>query len=146
MNEPYTLVVEEAPDADDVRIVLDGLRAYNRSCVGDDDHRTLAVFLRDEQGTLVAGLLGGTYWGWLHVDIVWVQDGLRRQGYGRAILAAAEQEALRRGCRYAHLDTMSFQALPFYEKAGYTLFGELQDLPAGHSRYFLKKALCDRIP
>jgi hypothetical protein len=39
------------------------------------------------------------------------------------------------------LDTMSFQALDFYLKLGYTVFGRLDDLPEGHSRIFLKKAL-----
>jgi hypothetical protein len=36
---------------------------------------------------------------------------------------------------------MSFQAQPFYEKQGYTVFGVLEDLPDGHKRIFLKKDL-----
>jgi hypothetical protein len=36
---------------------------------------------------------------------------------------------------------MSFQALPFYLQAGYTVWGELVDMPVGHQRYFLQKAL-----
>jgi hypothetical protein len=40
-----------------------------------------------------------------------------------------------------HLDTMSFQALPFYQKQGYTVFGILEDLPEGHRRYYLRKDL-----
>jgi GNAT superfamily N-acetyltransferase len=99
------------------------------------------VFVRDAKAEIVGGLLGGTYWGWLYVDILWVKDSLRGQGYGRALLAEAEQEAVRRGCRHAHLDTMSFQALEFYQQQGYTVFGELHDLPTGHSRHFMKKRL-----
>jgi hypothetical protein len=56
-------------------------------------------------------------------------------------LVDAEQEALRRDCRHGHLDTMSFQALEFYKRQGYTVFGELRDLPVGYTRYFMKKAL-----
>jgi len=70
-----------------------------------------------------------------------VDERLRGRGYGRELLAAAEQEAVRHGCRAAHLDTMSFQALPFYLKQGYTVFGELHDWPPGHARYFLQKSL-----
>ena len=114
---------------------------FNRSQVGDDNHRALAIFLRDRQDTIIAGLTGGTYWGWLHIDILWVDEQIRGQGYGRKLLAAAEQEAARRGCQYTHLDTMSFQARGFYEKQGYVVFGELKDLPQGHRRYYLKKAL-----
>ena len=46
-----------------------------------------------------------------------------------------------RGCRYAHLDTFSYQARPFYDRLGYRLFGELENYPPGHSRFFLRKQL-----
>jgi hypothetical protein len=52
-----------------------------------------------------------------------------------------EEEATRRGCKYAYLDTLSFQARGFYEKHGYTVFGELAHFPPGHRKYFLKKDL-----
>jgi len=39
------------------------------------------------------------------------------------------------------IDTMDFQALPFYERHGYSVFGVLDDMPRGHQRFFLKKAL-----
>jgi hypothetical protein len=64
-----------------------------------------------------------------------------RQGEAQRGLAQAEQEAARRGCHDASLDTTSFQALPFYLKHGCTLWGQLDDFHIGHSRYFLKKAL-----
>ena len=72
---------------------------------------------------------------------MWLDESVRRQGYGRTLVTMAEQIATERGCHAAHLDTMSFQALGFYLKPGYTVFGRLDDLPEGHSRIFLKKAL-----
>jgi GNAT superfamily N-acetyltransferase len=73
--------------------------------------------------------------------VLWIDESVRRQGYGKQLLHAAEQEALRRDCRAAHLDTMSFQALPFYERQGYSVFGVLDDLPVGEKRIFLCKRL-----
>ncbi|MBN1886438.1 MAG: GNAT family N-acetyltransferase [Thermoflexales bacterium] len=140
-RDAYTLTVEEDPEPEEVALVIEGLRAYNRSHAGDDDHRKLAVFVRDAQERIVGGLLGDTYWGWLGVSILWIEESHRRQGHGRALLVAAEREAVQRGCQYAHLDTMSFQAIGFYQKLGYRLYGELHDMPAGHSRYFLWKEL-----
>lgn len=133
--------LENDPSPDDVAAVREGLRAFNRRHAPDDAHRELVLFLRDPDGTLAGGLLGDTYWGWLYVGILWLEEGHRRRGYGTRLLAAAEQEARRRGCHHAHLDTMSFQSLPFYEKRGYRVWGELQDLPSGHSRIFLSKKL-----
>jgi GNAT superfamily N-acetyltransferase len=141
MNQPYTLILEDMPDPTDVQFIQAGLLAYNRLHAAHDNYRPLAVFLRAADQALVGGLLGATYWGWLHIDVLWLHESVRRQGFGERLLLTAEQEAIRRGCRYAHLDTMSFQALPFYEQHGYTVFGVLPDLPAGHSRYFLKKEL-----
>ncbi|MCA9909224.1 MAG: GNAT family N-acetyltransferase, partial [Anaerolineae bacterium] len=50
-------------------------------------------------------------------------------------------EALRRGCNYAHVDTLDFQAPDFYRQLGYTVWGQLDDLPPGHTRYFMRKTL-----
>ena len=55
------------------------------------------------------------------------------------MLQLAEYEAWQRGCRHAHLDTMDWQALPFYEKEGYRVFGVLDDLPKGHQQIFMYK-------
>ena len=64
---------------------------------------------------------------------------MRGRGLGGRLLAAAEQEAVRRGCVGALLDPHDFQAPAFYYKHGYELFGTLTDLPPGHVRYYLAK-------
>jgi GNAT superfamily N-acetyltransferase len=137
---PITLSIEDQPDPAQRRAILDGLIAFNRQHAPDDNYRPLTIFLRNYE-RIVGGLLGETYWGWLHIDILWIEEGYRRQGYGEQLLAMAEAEALRRDCPCVHLDTLSFQALPFYERNGYTIFGTLPDHPVGHTRYFLQKRL-----
>ena len=137
------MVVEETPDPADVQFLRVQLTAFNRARAADDQFQPLVILVRDAGGQIVGGLVGGTYWGWLYTEILWVEEGLRGKGYGRSLLAAAEAEAAGRGCRNAHLDTMDFQALRFYQKQGYSIFAELEDIPAGsgHRRYSLKKRL-----
>jgi GNAT superfamily N-acetyltransferase len=109
----------------------------------------LALALRNDSGAIVGGLIGEMHWGWLRIDILAVEKGLRGQGWGGLLLAEAERMAVEAGCHHAWLDTFSFQARPFYEKAGYRVFGELADYPVGQSRYFLAKTLTldgDRAP
>jgi hypothetical protein len=53
----------------------------------------------------------------------------------------AEREALLRGCPRVFVDTLSFQALPFYEKCGYSVHSSLPDFPPGGARYSLTKQL-----
>ena len=142
MGTPDCVIsLEDASRPEDVAKVIKGLEAYNLQFAPPDGYRPLNVFLRTSQRQVVGGLIGLTYWGWLYVDRLWLKEDLRGQGYGKQILAAAEAEALRRGCRHAHLDTLSFQALDFYERRGYAVWGVLEDLPPGHRRHFLKKDL-----
>ena len=81
------------------------------------------------------------YWDWLYIDLLWVKDELRGLGYGHRILTLVEQEARQLGAKNAFMDTFSFQAPDFYKQHGYQVFGELNDFPPGHQRYFLKKQL-----
>ncbi len=136
-----TFFLEDKPSPADLQTIEDGLNAYNDTQAEQAHWHGLALLLRDDQGHLVAGLDGSTYYGWLYVSNLWVAESLRGQGYGRELMLRAEQEAVRRGCRHAYLDTFDFQALGFYQKLGYEIFGTLPDFPAGHSRYFLNKRI-----
>jgi GNAT superfamily N-acetyltransferase len=118
-----------------------GLREFNDAAAGNPAFRPLRVIARDEARELIGGLLGATYWGWLHVEVLWVAAAQRRHGCGTRLLALAESEAERRGCRDAYLDTFSFQARPLYERLGYRVVGTLDDFPSGHQRYFMAKRL-----
>ena len=132
--------IEDAPSDADVEVLPNGLEAFNESrWPGHQQWRPLAVFAR-EGGSIVAGLAGETYSGWLFIRYLWVSDALRGQGIGRKLMAGAEARALERGCHSAWVDTFSFQAPGFYPKLGYQVFGEL-DYPPGHKRIFLQKRL-----
>jgi len=133
--------IDLQPSLADEQVVHDGLRRHNdgyRSTAGDV---AFAVFLRGSEGHILGGLLAKAGRGWLHIKTLWVDPGLRGQGYGSRLLAAAEEEGRRRGCHGAYLDTFSFQARPFYERFGYEVFGTLDDFPAGHQRFFMRKPL-----
>ena len=90
---------------------------------------------------MIGGILGGTYWGWMYVDVLWVHENHRHKGIGSKLLREAETEALCRGCHHVHLDTMSWQAPEFYKKHGYEVIGILPNIPNGNQKYLLMKAL-----
>lgn len=101
----------------------------------------LEVFLIDDRQKVKAGLVGLTRWNWLLIEALWVEDSIREQGFGSRLMQLAEQEAKRRGCTEALLDTFSFQAKEFYEKLGYEMFAQVDDYPSGYSFFQLKKEL-----
>jgi GNAT superfamily N-acetyltransferase len=136
-----SITVESGP-AEVVReAVLTGLRAFNRRHAEPPGFEPLVVSARDSSGAIIGGLVGLTGWTWLHVDLLWVDDGHRGTGVGTNLLRAAEQEAASRGVRHVDLDTFDFQAKPFYTREGYSVFGILEDYPPGHTRYFMRKDL-----
>lgn len=139
--EAYSISLETDPTNVEMQAVVRGLVQFNVSRAEDENWQHLVLLLRDSAGDLQGGVLGQTHWSWLFISHLWIAEPLRGQGYGRSLLTRAEEEALRRGCGHAHLDTFDFQARGFYEGLGYTVFGQLADFPLGHTRYFLQKTL-----
>ncbi len=129
-----------------MRFVQDQLNEYNMARTGMRDYRPLAVFLRDEAGEIAGGLTGFTWGGTLKVESLWVREDQRGHGYGARMLAMAEDEARRRGCQQAILDTHSFQAPDFYAKRGYTQCGVADDWPLGYKQYYFQKRLSEPMP
>ena len=129
------------PSEEEINFVNDALREFNDKKVGPDNHVLLNIVEYDDDKNVIAGILGGTYWGWMHIDILWVDEKHRKQGLGSKLLVAAEEEAKKRGCHSVHVDTMSWQAPEFYKKHGYKIIGELEDIPAGNKKFHLIKNL-----
>lgn len=141
--------IEEAPSDEIPKLreeIRRGLMAFNVAHAGPDRHQEIVLTARDGSGRLIGGLYGNTAWRWLFVDLLWVDEPHRRQGIGRRLLRSAEAAARTRGCTRAYLDTISFQARPFYEREGYVVFGEQDDYPPGHRRFYLAKALSVGAP
>jgi GNAT superfamily N-acetyltransferase len=143
-RSPYPSVelrIEDEPLPADVAVLNDRLHRHNAAVTGCDNGRGLTILVRDEARDIVAGLHG---WTWAQVGFVqtlWVRDDFRGRGIGARLLAAAEVEAARRGCRQMHLDTHSYQAPDFYRHRGYEVLGELPGWPEPATRIFLRKTL-----
>jgi hypothetical protein len=73
---PFT--IEPEPSQQAIQAVSAGLTAYNEQHVGAPDNvRDLVLVVRDEAGAIIAGLVGQTFWTWLHVDMLWVHEAHR---------------------------------------------------------------------
>lgn len=140
MAEP-TIVLIDAPDPRDVEVIGRGLAVYNHEQTGIHDHKPLAVLVRDADGNTLGGISGRSSLGLLFLDLVYLPKTLRGGGMGQRLLAMAEEEGRKRGCKQAVLYTISFQAPEFYKKYGWRVFGEIPCDPPGTSRIFMTKEL-----
>jgi GNAT superfamily N-acetyltransferase len=141
MMKEFEIVHIEKPEESAWGIIGRGLSAFNRQQAGEDHFQRLCYVIYSPDQTIVAGVLGELYWEWLHVDLLWVSEDLRGQGYGKSLLFQIEEESRKLGAKQVYLDTFSFQAPEFYRKYGYEVFGELSDFPPGHQRFFFRKQL-----
>ena len=119
----------------------DLIRAYNRSKREEAESEPLNLYVEDEKGNLMAGLVAETFGNWLEIEYLFVREELRGQGIGSKLLQRAENEAKKRNCRFAFVNTYQFQAPDFYLSHGYKEVFALQDYPYTGQRYYYQKDL-----
>ena len=135
------IAVERDDEGEIFKALVEALIAFNRDAAGVGRGEPVVVTVRDDDGTLRGGVWGRVSGDSAYFDVVFLEEPLRGQGRGRAMMVAAEGEARRRGARDVWLYTLSWQARPFYEKQGYVCVGEMPFLGGKHHYYFMWKAL-----
>jgi GNAT superfamily N-acetyltransferase len=85
--------------------------------------------------------MGKTELGLLFLDMFFLEQVVRGKTQGGRLLSIVEEEARRRGCERAVVETSSFQAPGFYERHGYKEFGRVEFGLPGHARVLLRKNL-----
>jgi len=139
---PVEIIVSESLEKEDLKIIYSGLLAFNSEAYAPPENKQLLILLRESNtGETLGGLHGIWSYNWFYVTMLFLPEALRGQGLGLKLLATAEDYACNQEGTGMWLDTYSFQAPAFYERAGFEKFGELQNFPPGHSRIFYRKLL-----
>lgn len=123
------------------QIIGDLIRSYNRSKREVAESEPLNLYVEDEHGEIMAGLVAETFGNWLEIEYLFVKEDLRGQGIGSQLLQRAESEAKKRNCRFAFVNTYQFQAPAFYQKHGYKEVFTLKDYPYTGQRHYYQKDL-----
>ena len=123
------------------QVIGDLIRSYNRSKREAAESEPLNLYVEDDSGELMAGLVAETFGNWLEIEYLFVKEDLRGQGIGSKLLEQAESEAKMRNCRFAFVNTYQFQAPAFYKKQGYKKVFTLKDYPYIGQRHYYQKDL-----
>ena len=135
------LVRLENTESQKSQIIADLIRSYNRSKREVAASEPLNLYVEDEHGEIMAGLVAETFGNWLEIEYLFVKEDLRGQGIGSQLLHQAESEAKMRNCRFAFVNTYQFQAPAFYQKQGYKEVFILKDYPYTGQRHYYQKDL-----
>jgi GNAT superfamily N-acetyltransferase len=134
------MTVTRTPLDADFQTIFRALDQFNAPVVGHARFEPLVVLLHDPAGAVIGGLWGRTAYSWLVIQMLFVPASLRGSGLGSALVRTAEAEARTIGCVGMQVDTFSFQAQPFYERLGFTVFGVQENFPPGYRCVYLRKA------
>ncbi|MFB7664700.1 GNAT family N-acetyltransferase [Kitasatospora sp. NPDC056138] len=126
--------------------LIEELTAFNTAATGADDRGTLSVKVTDEAGGLIGGLAAWTWGGLCGIELLWVREDSRKDGWGSRLVRAAEEEARRRGCDRMVVSSFTFQAPGFYQRHGYVETGRTLGIPGGHEDVHLFKSLTEQDP
>lgn len=136
----YKITTDYNPTDVDIKIIREGIVGFNAKIIGEGA-KSFSVYLKDGNNNICGGILAWLHSESVYIDVLWLDEKLRKQGYGRKLLQAAEAEAIKNGCHYSTLDTYSFQAEEFYLNNGYERLGEIKNYLFEHSKIFLRKKL-----
>ena len=95
----------------------------------------------EENGEITAGIVAESVGDTLEVQFLFVSEAMRGQGLGAKLLAEAEARARSDGLKRVLLNTYSFQAPGFYEKAGYRRLFVIDPCFHTYSQHFFVKEL-----
>lgn len=136
---PHRLVIEDKPDPRDLALLEENLAAAAVAAVGMGEEEEFGIFVRDDNGRIVAGTSGSTWGGCCQIHTLWVDSPQRGHGLARELMAEAEAMARRRGCRLVMGVTYDVLTRGFYDRLGYRTVGIIDNCPAGTAtRWYCK--------
>ena len=96
-------------------------------------------FLAFDNDKLIGGAIGFVEFNWYFLDLLYIDEEYRNRNIGTNLIKEIEKFALEEHLTGVRMETWNFQAKGFYEKNGYSVFGEIKDCPPGTIDYHLKK-------
>jgi GNAT superfamily N-acetyltransferase len=141
MDGSHRLVVEDTPNPADLALLEERVEAAGVAAAGAGDVQDLGIFVRDDDGRILAGISGVVWAGCCELHAMWVDAEVRGRGLARALVAAAEDEARRRGCTLVVFHAYDLLAPGLYEQFGYEVAGVVEGVPMGSATRWYRKDL-----
>jgi GNAT superfamily N-acetyltransferase len=137
-------VVEVDAPVEEINLIREKLNAYNRERTnGEYDKPGIEInlVLKDLENNIIGGVIVSTMLHVMHLEVLWVSEDYRKQGFGRELVLAAERIGSEMGCISSHTWTFEFQGPEFYPKLGYKLIGVYEGYPNDLKEYVFEKHL-----
>ena len=125
--------------------IYEGFSRHAIEMTGHDEKFDSVAFVAMERTSLAGAIVVERFWDALHVKYVYVDEHYRNQGLGSRLMHRAVSYGLEQNCPFAFVETMSFQAVDFYQKMGFELNFTRTGYAHGTSFHYLSKRLTSPI-
>ena len=139
MTEQYPIIYQNNATTEEEECLIEGISQEAIEAKDLGGIRPFAFFIRESAKIILAGAKGMTFYGSLYVDLLWVSPKLRHKGLGSKLMKACERLGRERHCTFVSLNTMDWEALPFYQKLGYETEFVREGYEKNSKMYFLRK-------
>ena len=140
MSEFIFLSVDSPPEHF-ISSLQAALSDYNDSKGGRSTIHRLGFCANDKDGYTQGAIYGWLEWGWLFINLLWVEENSRGKGLGTQLLQRIENRAIELGVNRAYLETGCFQAPDFYKNQGYQVISTMP-ITADNRQPFIKYTMC----
>lgn len=141
MDDLRLVTSDGEPKPEDKKVLVVGLLSDHASKGHPRKSTLFSIFLKNQDDKVLGGIIVSFLWNGMEIQSLWVDESVRKQGWGRKLLQVAEKEAVKRACTITYTNTFSWQAGNFYKKLGYSIYGKLEDFPKGNSLSYFRKNL-----
>lgn len=139
--EQLKITLETNPTSEELAVLADGIVLNTLKQKGSGYIQPFAFLTRNDSDEIVAGVSGAMFYGCMYIDQTWVHEDYQRQKIGTKLIEKAEGMAIKLGCRFSTVNTMNWEARPFYEKLGYFVEFERHGYDGDGILYHLRKEL-----
>lgn len=134
--------IQQSPVTTELTTKIDaGFRQHGFDATGYDIPIDRIAFVAHNEDTFAGAVTAHLLWGTLHIRHMFIETQYRRQGLGKTLMEKALEYGKAHGCSVAFVDTMSFQALGFYQRLGFVHEFTRTGFAHNSVLYYLKKEL-----
>lgn len=107
----------------------------------DEKFDPIAFIANNKDGVFAGAVVVEMFWGALHIKYVYVEEKYRGRGIATKLMENALNYGRKNQCPFAFVETMSFQALGFYQQIGFELEFTRSGYKCDTSFHYLRKNL-----
>lgn len=134
--------IKKEPFTNDLgKKIYEGFSRHAVAAIGHNERFDPMAFIATYDGVFAGAVVAELFWGALHIMHVYVEEHFRGQKIATQLIEEALIYGRENKCSFAFLETMSFQALGFYQKMGFQLEFTRSGFKHGTSFHYLKKDL-----